>query len=161
MLRGGASDQELEAELRRIFEGPTWSYVCLESDVARPGDFRTTFVGTMPVIVARGEDGAVHAFENRCAHRGALIALDDAGTAKHFQCIYHAWTYDLRGNLTGVAFEKVRAVYDDIMATRKVDRVNNFWKAMARHPAQMKRLWSHAKAAMGRAPSGRISGRPR
>ncbi|HEV8436539.1 MAG TPA: aromatic ring-hydroxylating dioxygenase subunit alpha [Methylomirabilota bacterium] len=95
------------AELRRIFEGPVWNYVCLESDLARPGDFRTTFVGEMPVVVVRGDDGGVYAFENRCAHRGALIALDDAGTAKrHFQCIYHAWTYDLRGNLTGVAFEK-------------------------------------------------------
>jgi anthranilate 1,2-dioxygenase large subunit/terephthalate 1,2-dioxygenase oxygenase component alpha subunit len=99
-------EENYRAELRQIFEGPTWSYVCLESDVARPGEFRTTFVGEMPVIVVRGEDGAVHAFENRCAHRGALIALDDAGTAKHFQCIYHAWTYDLRGNLTGIAFEK-------------------------------------------------------
>ena len=93
-------------ELRRIFEGPAWSFVCLESDVARPGAFRTTFVGEMPVIIVRGEDGAINAFENRCAHRGALIALDDAGTAKHFQCVYHAWTYDLRGALTGIAFEK-------------------------------------------------------
>jgi anthranilate 1,2-dioxygenase large subunit/terephthalate 1,2-dioxygenase oxygenase component alpha subunit len=94
------------AELRRIFEGPAWSYVCLESDLARPGDYRTTFVGEMPIVVARGEAGEIHAFENRCAHRGALIALDDAGTAKHFQCVYHAWTYDLRGRLLGIAFEK-------------------------------------------------------
>jgi phenylpropionate dioxygenase-like ring-hydroxylating dioxygenase large terminal subunit len=94
------------AELRRIFEGPVWNYVCLESDVACPGDYRTTLVGEMPVIVVRGEAGAIHAFENRCAHRGALIALDDAGTAKRFQCVYHAWTYDLEGNLVGVAFEK-------------------------------------------------------
>src|SRR5262245_10199212 len=94
------------AELRRIFEGPAWNYVCLESDLARPGDYRTTFVGEMPVIVARGESGEIHAFENRCAHRGALIALDDAGTAKHFQCVYHAWTYDLRGRLLGIAFER-------------------------------------------------------
>jgi len=94
-------------ELRRLFEGPVWNYVGLESDVARPGDFRTTFVGEMPVIVVRGDDGAIHAFENRCAHRGALIALDDAGTvAKRFQCVYHAWSYDLEGNLVGVAFEK-------------------------------------------------------
>src|SRR2546421_6220615 len=70
------------AELRRIFEGPTWSFVCLESDVAKPGEFRTTFVGEMPVIVVRGQDGGVHAFENRCAHRGALIALDDAGSGR-------------------------------------------------------------------------------
>src|SRR5215472_5857138 len=94
------------AELRRIFEGPTWSFVCLEADLPKPGDYRTTFVGEMPVIVVRGADGVIRAFENRCAHRGALIALDDAGTARHFQCVYHAWTYDLAGNLLGVAFEK-------------------------------------------------------
>jgi anthranilate 1,2-dioxygenase large subunit/terephthalate 1,2-dioxygenase oxygenase component alpha subunit len=95
------------AELRRIFEGPTWSYVCLESDVEKPGDYRTTFVGEMPVIVVRGAEGEIHAFENRCAHRGALIALDDSGTTgSHFQCVYHAWTYDLQGSLVGIAFEK-------------------------------------------------------
>ena len=99
--------ENYQTELRRIFEGPVWNYVCLESDVERPGDFRTTFVGEMPVIVVRGEQGEIHAFENRCAHRGALIALDDAGTvAKRFQCIYHAWTYNLRGDLVSIAFEK-------------------------------------------------------
>jgi len=98
--------ENYQTELRRIFEGPVWNFVGLESDVEKPGDFRTTFVGEMPVVVVRGEDGAVHAFENRCAHRGALIALDDAGTVPRFQCIYHAWTYNLRGDLVGVAFEK-------------------------------------------------------
>ena len=71
-------DANYRAELRRIFEGPVWNYVCLESDVSTLGDYRTTFVGEMPVIVVRGADGVIHAFENRCAHRGALIALDDA-----------------------------------------------------------------------------------
>jgi len=94
------------AELRLIFEGPVWNYVCLASDLERAGDYRTTFVGEMPVIVVRDERLEIHAFENRCAHRGALIALDDGGTAKHFQCVYHAWSYDLRGNLLGIAFEK-------------------------------------------------------
>jgi len=77
--------ENYQAELRRIFEGPVWNYVCLESDIENPGEFRTTFVGEMPVIVVRGEHGEIHAFENRCAHRGALIALEDAGTAKRFQ----------------------------------------------------------------------------
>jgi phenylpropionate dioxygenase-like ring-hydroxylating dioxygenase large terminal subunit len=94
------------AELRRIFEGPVWNFVGLEADLAEPGAFRTTFVGEMPVIVVRDADGRINAFENRCAHRGALIALDDAGTAKRFQCVYHAWSYDLQGNLLSVAFEK-------------------------------------------------------
>ena len=94
------------AELRHIFEGAVWNYACLESDLPRAGDYRTTFAGEMPIIVTRGEDGTLHAFENRCAHRGALIALDDGGCTQRFQCVYHAWSYDLEGNLVGVAFEK-------------------------------------------------------
>jgi anthranilate 1,2-dioxygenase large subunit len=93
-------------EQKRIFQGPVWNYLCLEADVAAPGDFRTTFVGAVPVIVARHEDGEIYAFENRCAHRGALIALDDHGKKKKdFSCVYHAWTYDLQGNLIGIAFK--------------------------------------------------------
>lgn len=46
------------------------------------------------------------------------------------------------------ASAEVRAVYDDIMATRKVDRVNNFWKALANHPPTMKRTWESIKAVM-------------
>jgi len=99
-------DDVYRAELRRIFEGPVWNFVGLEAELPAPGAYRTTFVGEMPVIVVRDADGRINAFENRCAHRGALIALDDAGTARRFQCVYHAWTYDLRGRLIGVAFEK-------------------------------------------------------
>jgi anthranilate 1,2-dioxygenase large subunit/terephthalate 1,2-dioxygenase oxygenase component alpha subunit len=98
--------ENYQQELRRIFEGAVWSFVALEADLARPGDYRTTFLGEMPVIVVRDADGRINAFENRCAHRGALIAFEDAGSAKLFRCVYHAWSYDLQGNLVGVAFEK-------------------------------------------------------
>ena len=93
------------AEQRRIFEGPTWNYLCLEAEVKKPGDYRTTFMGSMPVVVARDFDDEIYAFENRCAHRGALIALDNGGHARDFTCVYHAWNYDLKGNLKAVAFE--------------------------------------------------------
>jgi len=43
----------------------------------------------------------------------------------------------------------VRAVYDDIMATRKTDRVNNFWKAIAHDPAMLRRTWESVKQIMG------------
>ena len=43
----------------------------------------------------------------------------------------------------------VRAVYDDIMATRGVDRVNNFWKAIAHDPATLRRTWDAVKQTMG------------
>jgi len=91
-------------EQTRLFEGPVWNFLCLETDIPNPGDYRTTFVGAMPVVVARTEDGGVAAFENRCAHRGALICLDDGGSVKDFQCVYHAWRYDLCGNLKSIAF---------------------------------------------------------
>jgi anthranilate 1,2-dioxygenase large subunit/terephthalate 1,2-dioxygenase oxygenase component alpha subunit len=93
-------------EQRRIFHGPTWSYLCLEAELDAPGSFLTTFVGEMPVVVARGAQGALHAFENRCAHRGALICMQARGRAERFTCIYHNWTYDHAGNLTSVAFRK-------------------------------------------------------
>jgi AhpD family alkylhydroperoxidase len=43
---------------------------------------------------------------------------------------------------------EVRAVYDDIMATRKTDYVNNFWKAIAHDPTLLKRTWEGLKAVM-------------
>ena len=44
---------------------------------------------------------------------------------------------------------EVRAVYDDIRAVRKTDFINNFWKALAHDPAQLRRTWEQAKAVMG------------
>jgi len=46
------------------------------------------------------------------------------------------------------ASAEVRAVYDDIMATRKTDRVNNFWKALASHPPTLRRTWESIKQVM-------------
>jgi len=97
----------LAAEQERLFQGPTWNYLALESEIPEPGDWRATFIGTMPVVVARQADGSLAAFENRCAHRGALICFDDSGKgAKDFTCVYHAWRYDLAGNLASIAFQK-------------------------------------------------------
>ena len=43
---------------------------------------------------------------------------------------------------------QVRAVYDDIMKTRGVDWINNFWKALANHPAELERVWRNVKQVM-------------
>jgi AhpD family alkylhydroperoxidase len=48
----------------------------------------------------------------------------------------------------GQASAEVRAVYDDIMATRKTDYINNFWKALASHPATLRRTWDTLKSVM-------------
>src|SRR5690625_3307179 len=95
----------LDIEQKSIFEGPVWNYLGLEAEIPNAGDFKTTFVGRMPIVVTRGEDNEIYAFENRCAHRGALICLENAGNAKEHTCVYHAWRYDYKGDLKGVAFE--------------------------------------------------------
>jgi AhpD family alkylhydroperoxidase len=48
----------------------------------------------------------------------------------------------------GEASPEVRAIYDDIMATRKIDWINNFWKALASHPPTLKRTWESIKEVM-------------
>jgi AhpD family alkylhydroperoxidase len=44
--------------------------------------------------------------------------------------------------------DEVRAVYDDIRATRKTDEINNFWKALANHPPTLQRTWQTVKEVM-------------
>jgi AhpD family alkylhydroperoxidase len=46
------------------------------------------------------------------------------------------------------ASNEVRAVYDDIRATRKTDYINNFWKALAVHPPTLQQTWQQVKAVM-------------
>ena len=48
----------------------------------------------------------------------------------------------------GEASAEVRAVYDDIMAARKTDWINNFWKALANHPPTLRRTWESVKEVM-------------
>jgi AhpD family alkylhydroperoxidase len=48
----------------------------------------------------------------------------------------------------GEASPAVRAIYDDIKSTRNVEDVNNFWKALANHPAMLEQVWAEVKAIM-------------
>ncbi|MGH7039866.1 MAG: aromatic ring-hydroxylating oxygenase subunit alpha [Stellaceae bacterium] len=97
-------------EIERIFKGPAWSFLCLEAEIPQPGDWVTASVGETPVVVARDAAGAIHAFVNRCAHRGNLLCIERRGSAKpgaeRLTCIYHGWSYDLAGRLVSVAFER-------------------------------------------------------
>jgi anthranilate 1,2-dioxygenase large subunit len=93
-------------EHERIFRGPTWHYLCLDAEIPEPGDYRTTFIGEIPIIVARDTDGTINAMVNRCAHKGALLCIEPCGKRKEFACVYHAWTYDLKGNLSSIAFQR-------------------------------------------------------
>ena len=99
------SDAEIYAlEQEKIFKGPIWNFLCMEVDVAKPGDVRTTWVGETPVVVTHDQDGKLHAMINRCAHKGALVCLKQKENRESLTCVYHAWNYSLDGQLQTVAF---------------------------------------------------------
>src|SRR5213593_590231 len=95
-----------ELEQERIFLGRHWNFVGLECEVPAPGSYIRSFVGPLPVVVTRDKTGALHVFENRCAHRGVEFCRTYRGTTDQFICPYHNWTYDLKGNLAAVPFRR-------------------------------------------------------
>ena len=72
------------------------------SQLASAGDFFTHDETGVPILVTRTRRGAVKAFMNVCRHRGARIVTATGGNATTFSCPYHAWTYDLEGQLRGL-----------------------------------------------------------
>ncbi|MPZ24482.1 MAG: Rieske 2Fe-2S domain-containing protein [Dehalococcoidia bacterium] len=98
------SNEVLQLERKRIFD-KCWLYLGHESELAGPGEYRRRVIADRPLIFIRGNDGEYRAFYNTCTHRGALICRADQGTAKVFQCFYHAWTFDNKGALIGVPDE--------------------------------------------------------
>ena len=95
-----------ESEQARIFRGRTWAYLGLEAEIPGAGDFKATYVGETPVVLTRAEDGSLHAWVNRCAHRGAVVCRELTGNRTTHTCVYHQWAYDSRGKLVGAAFRR-------------------------------------------------------
>lgn len=93
-----------ELELEHIFYR-TWIYLAHESELARPGDYKSTQIGTRPVIVSRGHDGAIHAVLNACTHRGATLCREEKGNARALVCPYHGWSFRPSGELIGIPDE--------------------------------------------------------
>ena len=94
-----------EEELDKIFHA-TWVYVGHDSEVPEPGDYKTSFIGRVPVIMSRDMAGNIHVFANRCTHRGSTLCAREFGHAESFTCPYHAWTFRLDGSLEAVGLPR-------------------------------------------------------
>ena len=77
------------------------------------GDYRRRTVAGRPLFFTRGRDGQVRVFLNTCPHRGALICRRDEGNSEVLQCFYHAWTFNINGELIGVPGEDAYGPYFD------------------------------------------------
>lgn len=95
-----------QREMARIFRGAAWAYVGLEAELPHAGDYLVTRIGDRSVVITRDEDGEIHGFVNRCAHRGVKLCRASRGNNPFFVCPYHQWSYDARGHLRGVPFIK-------------------------------------------------------
>jgi phenylpropionate dioxygenase-like ring-hydroxylating dioxygenase large terminal subunit len=93
-----------EAERARIWRRLPL-VLALSAELRGPGAYKALSAAGVPVLLVRGSDGAIRAFVNSCAHRGAQVVLDGSGSARRFVCPYHAWTYDERGALVGIFCE--------------------------------------------------------
>ena len=89
-------------EQKNILER-VWQFVCHESEVADPGDFRSTRVAEKPLVLVRGADGVLRGFHNVCRHRAAQIVREESGNARSFTCFYHHWNYALDGSLLAIS----------------------------------------------------------
>ena len=72
---------------------------CPSAAIADPGSYLARKASGTPILAVRNEDGEVKAFINACKHRGMQVAEGMGCNKKAFVCPYHAWTYDLNGNL--------------------------------------------------------------
>jgi Rieske 2Fe-2S family protein len=84
---------------REAWFGGGWVSVGREEDALTKGAYFLAQVAGESVIVIRGDDGELRAFYNLCRHRGATLVEEPCGALVRFQCPYHAWVYDLQGNL--------------------------------------------------------------
>jgi phenylpropionate dioxygenase-like ring-hydroxylating dioxygenase large terminal subunit len=92
------SQDRFERERALVLRSP--QLVGYRSELPGAGSYCTKTVMDIPVLLTRGQDGTVKAFQNICAHRQARVA-DGCGLAERFVCPYHAWTYDAQGTYVG------------------------------------------------------------
>jgi choline monooxygenase len=96
-------------ERERIFL-KTWNCVGHVSRVPKPGSYVTETFVDIPLVIVRGEDGAIRCFVNACRHRGGEVA-SGSGECKMLKCPYHTWTYALTGELVGIPLFEESAVF--------------------------------------------------
>ncbi|HSY94881.1 MAG TPA: aromatic ring-hydroxylating dioxygenase subunit alpha [Steroidobacteraceae bacterium] len=92
--------RQYERELQRIWYR-NWVYVGRSSDLARARSFRTFEIGDQRILLVRDEQRGLQGFYNTCRHRGAALCREPEGMlrAGTIVCPYHAWVYNLQGDL--------------------------------------------------------------
>ncbi|KJJ95752.1 hypothetical protein UB44_22145 [Burkholderiaceae bacterium 26] len=97
-------DPEVYASDIKALGQSQWLLIDHESRISKPGDYFTVDIGGESIIVVRDKEGKVRAHYNVCRHRGSRICLEAQGSVRTLTCPYHAWSYDLSGQLKSARF---------------------------------------------------------
>ncbi|MDG2342592.1 MAG: aromatic ring-hydroxylating dioxygenase subunit alpha [Cytophagales bacterium] len=87
-----------ELDLKTFFYNQ-WVFVGHASRIPNKGDYFLFSIGNESIIIIRENNEKINCFFNVCRHRGSHICLEDEGRVRKLICPYHAWGYDLGGNL--------------------------------------------------------------
>ena len=96
------SETVYKLEQEQVF-GKRWLYVGHISQIESPGSYFTINIVEQPLLIVHDLDGTLRGFFNICTHRAGPVA-SGSGKCNRFTCQYHAWTFDLQGNLKATPF---------------------------------------------------------
>jgi carnitine monooxygenase subunit len=100
-----------DLEKKKIFYR-TWQYVAHQSTLVNVGDYVTVKICDQNVFVIRSTDGELRAFYNVCKHRAHELLEGQGNVSSVIVCPYHAWTYEMDGNLRGAPKSSGRPGFD-------------------------------------------------
>ncbi len=102
------------AELEHELMWPkVWTVACTLDHLPEPGDFFEHRIGRISVIIVRGDDGELRAFQNVCLHRGNQLCEGSGTGLAEIRCPYHRWAWELDGSLREVPSRRGFGVLDN------------------------------------------------
>lgn len=126
-----------------------WLFAGHTSQIPNSGDYFLFEFDKESVIIVRTKEGEIKAHLNVCRHRGSRICQEKQGTKKRFTCPYHAWSYDLKGNLI-----TARLMRDDFDKSENglhpahVELVGGLiFISLAEKPLSLKSMWQDLNGA--------------
>jgi choline monooxygenase len=96
-------EQFLKAECDTLFSD-NWVFVGFAHELAQPGDAQPVTVAGKPVLLLKNAQGDIGAFHNACSHRCLKLVNEPMNVGAMLCCPYHAWTYNLDGDLCATPF---------------------------------------------------------
>ncbi|PRF65886.1 benzoate 1,2-dioxygenase large subunit [Burkholderia multivorans] len=113
------TDPGLFAQEQSLIWEKVWVYVAHESQLPKPKDYLTGWIGSVPIVINRDKTGQFNAFVNICSHRGATLCRTSKGNSSNFVCPFHGWAFDAQGKLLAAMNEEGAGYPEDFDKSKR------------------------------------------